>query len=192
VARFAQSHLANLERFLAKPSVPHEPQYSAYYTCFDGKISLPPLHVVKGREFLNDHLYQAMLEKRSDLQLSTLALYILAVAQGDGREYILSNWVTKSFDEFKAFKPGAEQFGKASFTSPVTTQHYLSQVAKHWKKHAWMGEEIVSMLTELRYCLGVLASAPILTDTGLYVPQYRQRSYQDQENLVANELRSRK
>ena len=130
-----------------------------------------------------------MLEKRSDLQLSTLAIYILAVAQGDGREYILSNWVTKNFDEFKAFKPGAEQFGKPSFTTPFTSQDYISQVAKNWKKkYVWMAEEIVSMLKELRYCMGVLAKDPILVDTGQYVPQYRQRTYQDQENLIVNEL----
>src|SRR2546430_763454 len=81
VARFGQTCLANLERYLHKPAVLHEPQFSAYYNCFDGRISLPPLHVLKGREFLNDHLHDAMIEKRSDLHISTLAIYILAVAQ---------------------------------------------------------------------------------------------------------------
>ena len=144
--------------------------------------------MLKGREFLNDHLYDAMTKKRSDLQLSNLAIYILAVAQ-NGMEYILSNWVTKSFDDFKAFKPGFEKFGKPSFTSPVESQAYLSQIAKRWKKrHFWMAEEFVSMLKELRYCLEALAKDPLLVDTGQYVPQYRQRTYQDQENLIANEL----
>jgi hypothetical protein len=190
VAKFAQTHLANLERYLRKPAVLHEPRYPAFYNCFDGRISLPPLHVLKGREFLNDHLHDAMTKKRSDLQLSSLALYILAVSQEDGREFVLSNWVTKSFDDFKAFKPGFEQFGRSSFTSPVTSQAYLSQIAKRWKKrHFWMAEAWVELLKELRYCLEVLAKEdPILVDTGKYIPQYRQRTYQDQENLIANDL----
>jgi hypothetical protein len=40
-----------------------------------------------------------------------------------------------------------------------------------------MAERIVTMLTELRYVLSVLAEHPILVDTGQYVPRYRQRSY---------------
>jgi hypothetical protein len=91
VARFGTTYLANLERFLNKPPSPvaHGSQYSAYYNCFDGTISLSKQQVVRGRELLNESFYQAMLETRSDLQLPTLAIYILAVAQGDGREYIL-------------------------------------------------------------------------------------------------------
>jgi hypothetical protein len=46
------------------------------------------------------------------------------------------------------------------------------------------------MLTEIRYCMEALAKDPILVDTGKYVAKYRQRSYQDQENLIANELSS--
>ena len=56
------------------------------------------------------------------------------------------------------------------------------------KKYRWMAERIVALLTELRYCMGALAADPILVDTGQYVPRYRQRSYHDQDNLVANEL----
>ena len=46
------------------------------------------------------------------------------------------------------------------------------------------------MLTELRYCMEALTNDPILAATGQYVPQMRQRSFQDQENLVANTLSS--
>jgi hypothetical protein len=57
------------------------------------------------------------------------------------------------------------------------------------KYYPWMSEYLTTMITELRYCIGVLATEdPILVDTGKYVPQMRQRIYQDQENLVANEL----
>jgi hypothetical protein len=189
IASFARTHLSNLERYLHKPALPHEPQYSAYYNCFDGAINLTERHVVKGREYLNETFYKAMLEKRSDLQLPTLAFYILAVAQGDGREFVLSNWVAKSFHEFKAFKPGAEQFGKPSFTTPVTSQAYLSQIAKGWgEKYLWMAEEIVSMLTELRYCLEALSRECIMVDTGKMQQRYQMQTHADREAEISKDL----
>jgi hypothetical protein len=189
VAKFGQTYLANLERYLHKPSIPHESQYSAYYNCMDGRISLTERHVVWGRELLNETLYKAMTEKRSDLQLPTLALYILAVSQRNGREFVLSNWVTKSFGEFKAFKSGAEQFGKPSFTSPATSQAYLHQIAKGWgKKYLWMAEEIVLMLTELRYCLEVLSRESLMADTGRMQPRYQMQTHADREAEIGKEI----
>jgi transcription-repair coupling factor (superfamily II helicase) len=47
---------------------------------------------------------------------------------------------------------------------------------------------VVSMLTELRYVISVLAQSPILIDTGHMVPKYQLRTYQDQQNENANEL----
>src|SRR4029434_10972261 len=44
------------------------------------------------------------------------------------------------------------------------------------------------MHTALRQTLSVLATDPILVDTGQYQPKYMLRTYQDQENLVANAL----
>jgi hypothetical protein len=77
----------------------------------------------------------------------------------------------------------------ASFGTPAfLTDHAPRFVSRQPKKTRWMAQRIVSMLTELRYVLTVLAEHPILVDTGQYVLQYRQRSYQDQENLIANEL----
>jgi hypothetical protein len=189
VAKFGSVYVANLERFLKKPADPHGRQYSASYNCFDNAISLTEQQVVHGREWLNDTLYQAMTEKRSDLYIPTLALYILAVSQGNGREFVLSNWVTKSFGEFKAFKPGAEQFGKPSFTTPVTSQAYLSQIAKGWgKKYLWMAEEVVLMLTELRYCMEVLSREPIMGYTGRMQPRYQMQMHADRELEISKEL----
>jgi hypothetical protein len=145
--------------------------------------------VVRGREFLNESLYQAMLEKRSDLQLPTLAIYILAVAQGDGREYILSYWVTKSSHEFVVFKPGAEKFGKPSFVTPSTSQDYISQITKGWKKrYVWMAEEIVFMLKETRYCMEVLSREPIMVDTGKMQPRYQMQTHADREAEIGKEI----
>ena len=52
------------------------------------------------------------------------------------------------------------------------------------------GPSFIRFLTLLRQTLTVLAKEPIMTSTGLFQPKYQLRSYQDQENLVANELSS--
>jgi hypothetical protein len=51
-----------------------------------------------------------------------------------------------------------------------------------------MAESVVSLLTELRYCIRSLANEPILVDTGQYQPVYRQRTYADMEGEIANSL----
>jgi hypothetical protein len=77
----------------------------------------------------------------------------------------------------------------ASFGTPAfLTDRAPRFVSREPKKTRWMAERIVTMLTELRYVLTVLSEHPILVDTGQYVPQYRQRTYQDQANLIANDL----
>jgi hypothetical protein len=118
-----------------------------------------------------------------------LALYILAVSQGNGREFVLSNWVTKSFGEFKAFKSGAEQFGKPWFVTPVNSQAYLSQITKGWKKrYVWMAEEMVSMLKGTRYCMEVLSREPIMVDTGKMQPRYQMQTHADREAEIGKEI----
>jgi hypothetical protein len=44
------------------------------------------------------------------------------------------------------------------------------------------------MLKALREVMAILSREPILVDTGQFQPKYQLRSYQDQENLVANEV----
>jgi hypothetical protein len=130
-----------------------------------------------------------MLEKRSDLPVPTLALYILAVAQEDGREYILSRWVTRSLGELTGFKPGAEQLGKPSFVTPVTSQAYISQITKRFqKRYVWMAEAMVSMLKETRYCMEVLSREPIMVDTGKMQPRYQMQTHADREAEIGKEI----
>jgi hypothetical protein len=112
-----------------KPPGPFGTEYSASYAYTWGQtISLSAQQVIRGRELLNESLYKAMLEKRSDLLVPALALYILAVAQEDGREYILSRWVTRSLGDFTGFKPGVEKFGKPWFVTPVNSQAYMGAI----------------------------------------------------------------
>jgi hypothetical protein len=116
-------------------------------------------------------------------------VYILAVAQEDGREYILSKWVTRSFGDFTGFKPGAEKFGKPSFVTPVASQDYISQITKGWKKkYVWMAEAIVSMLKETRYCMEVLSREPIMVDTGKMQPRYQMQTHADREAEIGKEI----
>jgi hypothetical protein len=51
-----------------------------------------------------------------------------------------------------------------------------------------MAQRIVTMLTELRYVLTVLAESPIMIDTGQYQAKYQNRTYQDMENQIARDL----
>jgi hypothetical protein len=50
------------------------------------------------------------------------------------------------------------------------------------------GPAFIEMLTCLRQTMEILAKEPLMTDTGLFQPKYQLRTYQDQDNLVANEL----
>ena len=105
-------------------------------------------------------------------------------------EYVFSPYLKTESREFfgphyvREFREGMAFFGTPAFF-PDRAERFVQSQHKNYR---WMAERIVAMLTELRYVLTVLAEHPILVDTGQYVPQYRQRSYQDQENLVANEL----
>jgi hypothetical protein len=190
IARYAQTNLTSLERMLHKPPGPFGPEYSASYAYTWGQtIRLSAQQVIRGRELLNDTLYQAMLEKRSDLPVPALALYILAVSQEDGREYILSRWVKRSLGELTGFEPGAEQMGKPWFVIPVNSRAYLSQITKGSKKrYIWMAEALVSMLTELRYCMEVLSREPIMVDTGKMQPRYQMQTHADREAELGKEI----
>jgi hypothetical protein len=133
-----------------------------------------------------------MHEQNGDITVASLAIFILAAAQENSIEYAFSPYLWTYTDEIcapyylKEFRESMAQFGKPSFLTEGAS-HF---VKRQRKKHQWVAEAAVEMLTELRYVMSVLAKTPLLVDTGQYVPQMRQRSYQDQENLIANELSS--
>jgi hypothetical protein len=187
VAKFAQSYLSALEKY---SSTKMAERTAASHACFAGCLTLSDLDVQRGRKLLNDCLYRSMSERRADIPIAPLAIYVLATAQGNTMEYVFSPYLKSESIEFfgphyvRAFRDGMASFGTPAFLTNSAPRFVSIQS----KKHQWMAERIVTMLTELRYVLAVLAESPILVDTGQYVPQYRQRSYQDQENLIANEL----
>ena len=180
VAKFAQTYLQNLEQFIKKPNgtYEHQHQWAAYYDCFNWTIYLTQRQVLQGRELITQSLYQSMVNRRPASQIAPLAVYTLAIAQGDGREFIFSPWVKKSVDTFTEFSQGAERFGTPAFTTPESAAQFIQAAHKQYK---WMAEAIIRMLTEWRYVLSALAEHPLLCDTGNFVPKYRQRPFSDLE-----------
>jgi hypothetical protein len=86
------------------------------------------------------------------------------------------------------FEPTARKFGQPHFTEPDRAAAYIAAVTKAAKKKRWMAEAVVSMLTELRYCMQALHTSPIMVDAGHMVPKYQLRTVSDQQNYVANSL----
>jgi hypothetical protein len=77
----------------------------------------------------------------------------------------------------------------ASFGTPAfLTDAAAAFVQSQHNNYRWMALRIVSMLTELRYVLSVLAASPIMVDTGQYQAKYQNRTYQDMENQIARDL----
>ena len=185
VAKWAQTALQNHEQFIKKPTgkYEHQHQWAAYHDSFNGTVYLTQRQVLQGRELITQSLYQSMVERRPAPQIAPLAVYTLALAQGDGREYIFSPWVKKSIDTLKEFREGAERFGTPAFITPKSAATFIHSASKQYK---WMAEAVINQMTEWHYVLSVLSENPLLCDTGNFVPKYRQRLFTDLEAERAN------
>lgn len=133
-----------------------------------------------------------MSQRTVAVQVPPLALYILAVSQGDCREYVLSPYIKSVMGgeflgphELRQFQNGAERFGQPSFCHQEVARSFINA---NPKKYRWMAEAMVTMIHELRYCLGALAKAPILVDTGQYQAKYQNRTFADMENEISRDL----
>jgi len=134
-----------------------------------------------------------MAEANADIDIPILAIFILACSQDTGMEAILAPYVIHDnhgmlFGPFslRSFDPSAAKFGQPYFTKPEYAERYIGAVSS--RKRRWMAEALVSLLTQLRACMRVLASSPIMVDTGFMVPKYQLRSVADQQNYNANFL----
>ena len=199
VASFAQRYLQNLEHFVKTPSSPAvayvKEWNAAYHNGGDTALILYDKHVQEGRKLINQTLYTCMSEANPDLAIPMLAIYLLAVAQRDGRESVFSPHINDMNHGFlfgpyslHDFAPSAAKFGKPDFTQPQNAARYIASVVKYRKKDKLKAEAVVSLLTELRYTIRVLAHNPILVDTGQQVPRYKLRTFADQQNAIANDL----
>jgi hypothetical protein len=141
-----------------------------------------------------------MRTSRSDLFLEPLLLLIVGAAPGTGIPWVFEDhfrWNFFDLGEFIGFRTSARQFGEPAFLGNTVA---LSALARTYAKktvysqsaghniHQTPGPSFIEMLTLLRQTMEVLAKEPLLTDTGLYQPKYQNRTYADQENLIANEL----
>jgi hypothetical protein len=187
VTRFAQTYLSAFEHYCNTKA--HE-RFAASYECFDGSLILTDLQVQQARKLLNDCLFRSMSEKSAAIPIPPIALYVLTTAQAQKIEYIFSPYLKTTITvlfgphELQDFHEGMTAFGKPAFL-----RDHAERFVREQRKHRrWLSEALVTMLTELAYALSVLAEHPVLVDTGQYIPQYRQRTYIDQENLIANDL----
>jgi hypothetical protein len=194
VAAFAQRTLQVLEHFVKTPTSPavaYVKQWHASHDCFDRTLSLSDLQVQEGRKLLNQTLYACMNEANADVYIPMLAIYVLAAAQRDGREYVFSQYVISRPGNYhpilKDFKEPTRRLGAPSFLKPQEQAFFL-ELCPRPKKYRWRAEAVIDMIVDFRRCLTALAKDPLLTDTGLYKPIYRQRTYTDMQAQIANDL----
>jgi hypothetical protein len=195
VAAFAMKTLQALEHFLQTPTVTTSPKEwrVAYDKGVDYTLILSDQQVQQGRKLLNQTLYTCMHEVNPNLPLPMLALFLLACSQRTGMELLLSPYVIHDNHGFlfgpfslRDFDPAADKFGQPHFTEPQRSARFIAAVTS--RKKRWMAQAWVSMLTELRACMRVLSSSPIMVDTGHMVPKYQLRTVGDQSNYIANSL----
>jgi hypothetical protein len=156
--------------------------------------------LIDGRSRINDMLSQAMQQGRADIPLNPLALYTLCALANDGSAEVFRPYLIEEFfrpQEYLGFDISAWWLGKPGFLEETKAIRLL--VLQHDKRgffavlrnrppYAPAATAFLRVLKTFRETLAVLAQEPILTDTGLFQPKYQLRTYQDQENLVANEL----
>jgi Type IV secretion-system coupling protein DNA-binding domain len=190
LAKFTVGYLRAFERYCSEKL---EDGHPAYYNCFYNRLMLTDSQVRQARSLLNTCLYRCMCDKNADISIDPLAIYVLAAAQDSGgMEHAFSPFIKSqplySFGphELLGFHEAMASFGRPTWRTDCAK----SFARMRTKFYPWMAEYISNMLTELAYCIGVLASEPLLAPTGQFVPQMRQRSYQDQENLISNTLSS--
>jgi hypothetical protein len=191
VSAFTQTYLFSLQEYLRKPRPASDPYFAASYDNYSGVLDLTETKMRQGYKRLNDSLYRCMTDQNPDIHIDPLALYVLAMAQGDGREYSFSYYIISKFGPInrmlKDFKEPTKRLGAPSFLNGQE-QAYFRKQCPNPKKYRWTSEAVIQMIIDLRRCITALAKDPVLTDTGLYQPIYRQRTYADMTGEISNAL----
>jgi hypothetical protein len=128
-----------------------------------------------------------------------MVLFVLAGAADRASTYVFAKLLIRSpFNgwEVEGILDSANFLGRPDFLSPKYEQRDLATLrrvarASMWDSRATIEARVaayVRMQRSLRAAMQALAQNPILVDTGLFQPKYQLRTYQDQENMVANEL----
>jgi hypothetical protein len=152
--------------------------------------------VIEGQRQLSEAIAACMREGRADVFLPPWALFALGGASDPDATYAFYKDLRHQLGYLPVlgFDTAANRYGGGSFDPTrdedvaflrqgVKTSIFESTATRERRVSAF-----IRMHTALRQTLGVLAKDPLLTDTELFQPKYQLRSYQDQENLVSNEL----
>jgi hypothetical protein len=191
VAKFVAAFLMSLETVLQQTA-------SSTSLCNLGCAFVLPAHVVEGHRQLNEAFATCMRERRSDVFLPPWALFCLGGATDPAITYLFFHAMRRELGYLPilGFTSAANRYGRPDFLAPKYAQEdraFLRDMAKTsiFDGKATREARVAAFLrmhTALRETLAVLAKDPILVDTGQFQPKYQLRSYQDQENFVANEL----
>ncbi len=203
VTRFAQSYLKNLDDFIHKTA--QDEYYLLPWDCLS--ISLTNRDILKGREELNTTLYRCMSEGSAHFLIPPLALYMLSVAQQDGREYTFYPFIKlgslappyyqPGYLDLQEFKEESGVFGHlvfiseeyaAKFIASRERKGFFGSVTRESQQQMEAAKRVIHMITELRYTMEVLTTQPILVDTGQYQAKYQNRTFADRENEIARDL----
>jgi hypothetical protein len=189
VAKFTADYLMPLEALIRKVG-------TSSFAFQLGCAMVLPQHVIEGWRQLSEAFATCMREGRADVFLPPWPLYTLGGARDPDATYAFFKDLRRELGYLPilGFDAAANRYGQASFdTTKDEDLAFLRAGVKTsiWNSKATIEARVaafVRMLKSLRETLAILARDPILVDTGQFQPKYQLRTYQDQENLVANEV----
>jgi Type IV secretory system Conjugative DNA transfer len=189
VARFTAEYLMPLQSLLRETA-------SSTHLCYLGCTPVLPALVIEGQRLLNECIARCMREGTAAIDISGLALFVLGGASYPDSTYVFyhDRIFRMGYVPLVGLSSDANVVGRANFLSSETgATDFLRQCARtsffEWRETVDKRVfAFVRMLKSLRATLAILAKDPILVDTGQFQPKYQLRTYQDQENLVANAL----
>jgi hypothetical protein len=155
--------------------------------------------LIEGRRLLNDALYAAQQTGRADGWVHPQALFFLVAQINVHSTYVFFDHLKRAFietAEFLGLEASANVYGRGDFleneqaVAHLLRQHDVPTFGDQFFGRPQLNKAagFLTMLRDLREALAVLAKDPILVDTGQYTDKYQMRTYQDEENRIANEL----
>jgi hypothetical protein len=192
VAKFTAEYLMPLESLLRETA-------SSTHLCNLGCAFVLPAHLIEGHRQLNEAFATCMRERRSEVFLPPWALFILGGCANSDITYLYFKHMRREmgYVPIVGFWSAVNPYGRPAFLASDATGADDLAFLRHMAKTSIFDSRatvearvsaFIRMHTALRQTLAVLAKDPILVDTGQFQPKYQLRTYQDQENLVANEL----
>ena len=138
---------------------------------------------------------------RPDIAIHPWALYALTGAANDGSCNVLHPHLKHTLfsgAQFLGFEESANALGEAAF---LTNERAVNALVKQFARSRWWdsvtqcrfvypGEAFIRLLRALRSAIQILASEPVLVDTGQYRDKYQLQTYADVENEIGNFLSS--